>query len=76
MKGLHIPTQNERIICFLEQHPEITSKEAMEELGIYRLASRISDLKKLGYRFTSKTVNKTNRFGEKTSFRAYSLDRH
>lgn len=74
-KGLHIPTQNERIICFLQDNDRITSKDAMEKLGIYRLASRISDLEKLGYIFNREMVTCSNRFGEKTKFKAYSLEK-
>lgn len=44
-------TQCERIVDYLDSHVGITSKEAMEKLGVYRLASRIHDLKESGYEF-------------------------
>jgi len=66
-------TQSQRIIRHLQDYKTITPKEALEEYGIYRLASRISDLKKEGYEFTSKRVAGKNRYGEKTHFAEYSL---
>ena len=51
----------------------ITSALAMEEYGIYRLASRISDLKKLGFPIEKETVTGKNRYGENVSFARYSL---
>lgn len=42
-------TQCERIMRHLESGKPLTSAEAMSEYGIHRLASRICDLKKLGY---------------------------
>lgn len=48
----------------------ITSLEAMQELGCCRLASRINDLKKEGYRIVS-TMKKEN--GKR--FAIYSMER-
>ena len=44
-------TQCEDILRYISEHGEITSRDAMIDLGIYRLASRITDLKKRGYQF-------------------------
>ena len=41
-------TQNQRILDYLDSHGSITQLEALNELGIMRLASRISDLRKRG----------------------------
>jgi hypothetical protein len=45
----------------------------MEEYGIYRLASRISDLKGQGYNIISETKTSKNRYGETTHFSVYRL---
>ena len=45
----------------------------MNELGIYRLASRVNDLKRRGYIIADKMASGENRFGEKTSFKVYRL---
>lgn len=66
-------TQCERIIDYLDSHTGITSKEAMEKLGVYRLASRINDLKKDGYEFDRVQREELNRYGEKTKFTEYRL---
>ena len=39
----HKPTQNERIIRYMEYFGSITQVEALQDLGVMRLASRISD---------------------------------
>lgn len=67
------PTQNERIIKYIEVFGSITQFEAMNVLGVMRLASRISDLKQQGYPITSKTEVVKNRFGEKCRVKRYSL---
>ena len=66
-------TQCERIIRHLIDYGSITSREAMLEYGIYRLASRISDLKKLGYLFDITFETCKNRYGEPTHFAVYRL---
>ena len=67
------PTQCERILRHLNDFGTITSREAMMEYGIYRLASRISDLKKQGYTFNVSFKTEKNRYGEPTSFAVYQL---
>lgn len=66
-------TQCERIIRHLNDYGEITSRTAMLEYGIYRLASRIADLKKLGYQFDITFDTRKNRYGETTHFAVYRL---
>lgn len=60
----HKPTQNERILSYINQFGSITQLEALQDLGVMRLASRISDLRRLGYPITSDIVAVKNRFGE------------
>ena len=66
-------TQCERIIRHLNEFGTITSREAMTEYGIFRLASRISDLKKQGYKFDVTFKSEKNRYGEPTSFAVYRI---
>ena len=66
-------TQCERIIRHLSDCGSITSAEAMSEYGIYRLASRIHDLKTAGFDIASETVAAKNRYGEPTRFSRYSI---
>ena len=66
-------TQCEQDIRHMEESGSITSLEAMQEYGIMRLASRITDLKKAGYPIRREMVSRKNRYGETVSFARYSL---
>lgn len=69
----HRPTQNERIIEYIHKFGSITQLQALQDLGVMRLASRMSDLKRLGYPVISQKEIATNRFGEKTPIARYSF---
>ena len=64
--------QCNRILSYLEQNDSITSLEALKELGIFRLASRISELKhKYGYDIKDEWIKITNRYGEECRIKRY-----
>lgn len=65
-------TQCEMIVEYLNTYKEITPLEAMRDLGIYRLASRISDLKKQGHKIKSEMVSVATRNGGRTHIARYS----
>lgn len=67
-------TQNERVLDYMKKVGPITQIEALSELGIMRLASRINDLKKQGYYIKSEMVSKKNYNGETIRFARYSLE--
>lgn len=67
------PTQNERILDYIDEFGSITQIEALRDLGVMRLASRISDLKRKGYNVISKKETVKNRYGEVTHIKRYSL---
>lgn len=67
-------TQCDRILRHFQDYGSITSLEAMKEYGIMRLASRISDLRRLGYTIKKTTETSKNRYGEPTSYARYSLE--
>lgn len=73
MSGEHKPTQNQRILDYIDRHGSITPLDAMLDLGIMRLASRVSDLKQLGYPVVSKFVAVENRHGEPCRVKSYTL---
>lgn len=70
---LHKPTQNERIIDYIERFGSITQLEALRDLGVMRLASRISDLKRLGFPIESRIETVTNRYSEPCRVKRYTL---
>lgn len=67
-------TQCERIIKYMKDFGSITSAEAMSKLGVFRLASRINDLKNQGYVIYTKIECGKNRYGEPTHYARYSLN--
>lgn len=68
-------TQCEKILRHMEDFGSITSLEAMQEYGIMRLASRISDLKQMGVPVRKEMVSGKNRYGEPTAYARYSIAR-
>lgn len=66
-------TQNERILDYIAEFGSITQIEALRDLGVMRLASRISDLKRKGYNVISTREVVKNRYGESVKIKRYSL---
>lgn len=65
-------SQNKRLLHRL-RNGSVTQIQALGELGILRLASRINDLKNAGYSIAKRTVKVSNRFGEPCRVAEYSL---
>ena len=70
----HKPTQNDRILDYMHKYGGITPLDAMRDLGVMRLASRISDMRSLGYPIIDEWVTVENRWGEKTKVKCYRLE--
>lgn len=66
-------TQIEKIINYIEVEGSITPLDALREFGCMRLASRMSDLKRLGYPVISKMETAKNRRGEPVRYARYSF---
>lgn len=66
-------TQCERVLKYIDDFGSITQLEAMADLGIMRLASRVSDLKKAGYPLNVTMVSGKNRYGEPTHYARYTM---
>lgn len=67
------PTQNERILRYINDFGSITQLDALNDLGVMRLESRISDLRKQGYPIESKVEAVKNRYGENCYIKRYSI---
>ena len=65
--------QTDIILTHLMSGKSITSKEAMTEYGIARLASRIWDLKHMGYPIHDKFVSVPTRYGMNTGIKEYFI---
>lgn len=66
-------TQRDRVLQYIKDFGCITSWEAYTELGITQLATRVYELKKLGYKFENTRVHTTNRYGNYTHYDEYRL---
>lgn len=67
-------TQNERVLAYMRKFGGITQLEALTVIGVMRLASRIADLKRLGYSISSEMVTVKNRYDEKCRVKRYTLN--
>ena len=67
------PTQAQKVLAYIEKFGSITQYEALQDLGVMRLASRISELKKNGYPIKGEIVAVKNRFEEDCYVKRYSL---
>ena len=66
-------TQNQMVLDMLRSHPEgSTPRDAMQELGVSRLAARINDLKNMGYVIDSQLMKVITRYGT-TRVASYTL---
>jgi hypothetical protein len=57
----------------MSEFGSISTLEAFRDLGVARLASRIHDLKGMGYNITDEIKTSKNRYGENTHFKVYRL---
>ena len=63
-------TQKELILNFIEEHGSITPMDAFD-LGITKLATRISEMKRMGYEFTQTLEHTKNRYGKTCCYMRY-----
>ena len=66
-------TQGQRIIRYIEDYGSITPYEAFRDLGITKLATRISELISSGMEFNKVIETGVNRYGEQIRYMRYSL---
>lgn len=66
-------TQTERVHQYMRDFGSITQLDAIRDLGVMRLASRINDMKRQGVRIVKTMESAKNRYGETTSYARYKL---
>lgn len=69
------PNQVRDIIRYMDDHGSITPMEALQEFGCMRLASRICDIKRLGYVVGKRMETRRNRYGRTVCYARYWLER-
>lgn len=75
MKNNKNPTQCERVLRYMNDFGSITQLEASVDLGVMRLASRISEMRKKGVAIKDNQVCVKNRYGEKRYIKEYYLEK-
>lgn len=66
-------TQCMKIVKYMNDFGSITPVQAMKDLGVMRLAARISDLEADGWQIEHERETGENRYGEKTTYARYRL---
>lgn len=66
-------TQHQEIIKYIEDFGSITPMQAFADLGITKLATRVSEMRRDGMQFKIETVKSKNRYGKPVYFAKYSL---
>ncbi len=66
-------TQCERIVKYIQEFGSISPLEAFRDLGITKLATRISEMRKDGMSFNQEYMKAKNRFGETVHYMRYYL---
>lgn len=67
------PTQVERILEYIKTFGSISTLEAFRDLGITKLTTRVSEMRRAGITIIGKPESAKNRYGEKCRFYRYSL---
>lgn len=61
------------VIEYIRDHGSITTKQAMEDLGCYRLSARIYDIRAVGINVQKDMVEVMNRKGETCRVARYTI---
>ena len=67
-------TQRDAIIEYITEFGSITPMEAFSDLGITKLATRISEMRREGMKFKIEMVKRKNRYGKSVSYAKYSFE--
>jgi len=65
--------QNDRVIAHILAYGSITAQDAIQLYGCMRLASRICDLKRAGYKIGKTMELGKNKYGEEVRYARYFL---
>lgn len=66
-------TQLDALLNHFVQNGGLTTFEAFERYGCTRLAARVLELSRKGYKFDKEPVNITTRYGAKVTVMRYTL---
>ena len=66
-------TQKEMVLQYIADFGSITPMEAFSDLGVTKLATRISEMRKDGMQFKIQAVKGKNRYGKPIRYARYSF---
>ena len=66
--------QKQKVLRHLKEVGAITPLDAMQDYSIFRLASRICELKDEGHNIKTEMISAKNKFKEKVTFAKYTLE--
>ena len=66
-------TQRDAILQYIKDYGSITPMQAFSDLGITKLATRISEMRRDGLKFKIETVSVKGRYGRIVSYAKYSF---
>ena len=64
----------QRVLQYMIDYGSITGQQAINDLGMTELRSRISEITRAGFPIKKEWQNTRNKFGERISFVRYSLE--
>lgn len=67
-------SQKKRLMAFFRTGQKITSLEALNDLGIYRLSARLSELENIGVPISRERLQVVNRYGEQIRIKRYWIE--
>jgi len=65
--------QTRQVLDHLQKYGQITHMRAEHDYGITRVASRVNELRLLGYDIQTEVVRGVNRFGNPTHYAIYRM---
>lgn len=68
--------QKERIINYMKTNGSITPMEAFSELGVTKLATRISEMTREGIEVDRQMIKGKNRYNESVKYMEYRLHKN
>lgn len=68
-------TQHQRILKYIEDFGSISPIQAFSDLGITKLATRVSELRRKGYPIVSEIESARNRYDEPCHYKRYFFEK-
>lgn len=73
MMATDLKPSAQRVLAYMINNGSITGHQAITDLGMTELRSRISEITRAGFPIKKEWQNSKNKFGERISFVRYSL---